>query len=143
VEGGSRVDHTIGGRGWRSHRVRGKSHGRGCDTITSRGGRQQGLDRQRVNHSSGKDKWSMHVVACIWVKLDTVTEDRAHGVIKSHEGAPCKLAVVEHGAHSDPDGNERSQEGVRESQEPRERRASQSSCMAGVKPWNWRGRRQH
>jgi hypothetical protein len=35
----------------------------------------------------------------MWVKLDTVTKDRAQGAIESHEGAPDKLAVVEEDAH--------------------------------------------
>lgn len=53
VEGGFGVDHPIGGRGWRSHRVSGKSQGWGCDTATSGGGRQ-GLDRREAIIDLGK-----------------------------------------------------------------------------------------
>lgn len=41
----------------------------------------------------------------MWVKLDTVTKDRAYGAIKSHEGASDELVVVEEDAHGDPDEN--------------------------------------
>lgn len=35
----------------------------------------------------------------MWVKLDTVTKNRARGTIKGHKGAPDKLAVVEEDVH--------------------------------------------
>jgi hypothetical protein len=50
----------------------------------------------------------------MWVKLDTVTKDSAHGAIKGHEGALDKLVAVEEDAHNGPIGNGRSQEGVGE-----------------------------
>jgi hypothetical protein len=81
--------------------VREKSQGRCFDKVTSKGGRQQGLERLVGNHNSGKYKWSRHMAARMWVKLDTVTKDMAHGVIEGHEGALDKLAVVEEDAHSD------------------------------------------
>jgi hypothetical protein len=50
----------------------------------------------------------------MWVKLDAVTKDSAHGAIEGHEGAPDKLVAVEDDAHSGPNGNGRNQEGVGE-----------------------------
>lgn len=78
------------------------------DKVTSRRGRQQGLDRQGGKHNSGEDKRSRHVAARMWVKLDAATKDRAHDATEGHEGAPNKLAIVEEDAHNDPDGNGRS-----------------------------------
>jgi hypothetical protein len=97
--------------------------------ATRRGGGQRGLNRQGGDHSSGEDKRSRNVAARMWVKLDAVTKDKAHGTIEGHEVAPNKLAVVEEGMHSKPDGDGRSQE----------QWARQSSCVTGVKPWNRRG----
>jgi hypothetical protein len=85
--------------------VRRKSQGRTSDKVTSRRGRQQGLDPQGGNHSSGEDKRSRHTVARMWVKLDTVAKDRAHGAIEGHKGALDKLAIVEEDTHSDLGGN--------------------------------------
>jgi hypothetical protein len=78
--------------------------------ATRRGGGQRGLNRQGGDHSSGEDKRSRNVATRMWVKLDSVTKDRAHGTIEGHEVAPNKLAVVEEGMHSKPDGDGRSQE---------------------------------
>lgn len=55
------------------------------------------------NHRSGKDKRSRHVAARMWLKLDTVTKDRAHGVIEGHEDSSDKRVVVEEDAHGDPE----------------------------------------
>jgi hypothetical protein len=41
----------------------------------------------------------------MWVKLDTVAKDRAHGAIEGHKGALDKLAIVEEDTHSDLGGN--------------------------------------
>lgn len=35
----------------------------------------------------------------MWMKLDAITKDRAHGMIEGSEGAPDKLFVVEEDAH--------------------------------------------
>jgi hypothetical protein len=45
----------------------------------------------------------------MWVKLNTVTKDRAHGATEGHKGAPDKLVIVEEDTHNDPGGNRRSQ----------------------------------
>jgi hypothetical protein len=75
--------------------VQEKSQGRFSDKVTSRGGRQQGLDHQGGNHNSGEDKRSRHVASRMWVKLDAVSKDRAHGAIKGYEDASDKLAFME------------------------------------------------
>ena len=75
--------------------VRRESQGRCSDIATRWGGRQRGLDHQGGNHNSGEDKRSRHVASRMWVKLDAVTKDRAHGAIKGHEGASDKLAFME------------------------------------------------
>jgi hypothetical protein len=35
----------------------------------------------------------------MWVKLDAITKERAHGVIEGHDGALDKLSVMEEVAH--------------------------------------------
>jgi hypothetical protein len=86
-----------------------KEPGRTSDKVTSMGGRQKGLDRQGGNHGSREDKRSRHMAARMWVKLNAVTKDRAHGATKGHKGAPDKLVIVEEDTHNDPGGNRRSQ----------------------------------
>jgi hypothetical protein len=44
---------------------------------------------------------SRHMDAHMWVKLDAVMKDRAHGVIEGHEGASDKLALKEEDTHND------------------------------------------
>jgi hypothetical protein len=41
----------------------------------------------------GENKWTRHEVACMWVKLDAIMKDRAHGMIKIREGAPDKCTL--------------------------------------------------
>jgi hypothetical protein len=53
----------------------------------------------------------MHVAAHLRVDLDAVTENRVHGPIKGHEGAPDNLDVVKEDTHNDPRGTGWSQEG--------------------------------
>jgi hypothetical protein len=83
----------------------------GALTVTTRGGRRQGLDRQGSNHSSGEDKRQRRVTTRLRVELDAITKDRIHGLIEGHENAPGKLVVVKEDAHNDPDETRRSQKG--------------------------------
>jgi hypothetical protein len=83
-----------------------KSQGRCFDKVTSRGGRQQGIDRSGGNQSSEEDKRSRHVAARMWVKLDAVMKNWTHGAIEGHKGVPDKLTIVEEDAHSDPCGHD-------------------------------------
>jgi hypothetical protein len=41
------------------------------------------------------------VATNMWVKLDAVTENRAHGVIEGHEGASDKLVDMEEDVHNE------------------------------------------
>jgi hypothetical protein len=41
------------------------------------------------------------MAARVWVKLDAVTKDKAHGAIEGHEGAPNKMVVVEEDTYND------------------------------------------
>jgi hypothetical protein len=40
-------------------------------------------------------------VTPMWVKVDAVMENRAHGATEGHEGALDKLAVMEEDAHNE------------------------------------------
>jgi hypothetical protein len=82
--------------------VHGKSQTRSSDVVTRRGGRERGLDCQRGDHCTRKDKGSEHVAADLGVDFDTVTKDMAHGAIESHKGALNKLTVMEEDTHSEP-----------------------------------------
>jgi hypothetical protein len=88
VEGGSRVDHPIDGRG------RG-GEGMMC-TYRAKGGapteplRGEGDNEGSIlggNHNMGKDKRSKHVIDRLVVDLDTVTNNRVHGPIEGYKNA--------------------------------------------------------
>ena len=44
----------------------------------------------------------MHMASRMWVKLDTITKERVHGVIEGHKGALDKLTIVEEDTHGEP-----------------------------------------
>jgi hypothetical protein len=71
-----------------------QSHWEGREITRSRSPGTQG-----GNHSTGKDKYPRRVAARLRVELDAVTKDRIHGLIKGHENAPDKLAVVKGDTH--------------------------------------------
>jgi hypothetical protein len=82
-----------------------------------------------------ENKWPRHVATRLRVDLDAVTENRVHGSIKGHEGAPVKLAVVKEDVHNDPGGTEQSQEAKVRSGKPGVNGAackvSSMDCMQG------------
>jgi hypothetical protein len=80
--------------------VRGEGQRRSSDRAIEGGGRQQGLDHQGGKYNSRKNKRSEHVAAHMWVKLDAVTKDKAHGAIEGHEGAPYKVTIMEEDMHN-------------------------------------------
>jgi hypothetical protein len=49
-----------------------------------------------------EDKGPGHVTTGRGMNFNTVTEDRAHGVIEGHKGALDKLTIVEEDTHGEP-----------------------------------------
>ena len=85
--------------------VKRESQGRCANRAT----RQQELDHQGGNHSTGENKRPKHVAARLKVELDAVMENRVHGPIKCHEYTPDMLAVVKEDVHSGRGGTGRIQ----------------------------------
>ena len=70
--------------------------------VARRRGGQRGLDCQGGDHCTREDKGPGHVTTGRGMDFNTVTEDRAHGVIEGHEDAQDKLTIIEEDTHGEP-----------------------------------------